>query len=508
MREGKRLSQPMAAEVQEIIYAPRLESERTHIFGFLGAVNMAHLVMLAGQGLLEGQAAARVAQAMLALDAAGPDAMEWDPAREDAYYNYEAALVQRVGLESAGQIHVGRSRNDISASIDRLRVRGWCLRLARRLRGVREALLARAARHADTVMSGYTHLQPSQPVSYGFYLLGLAQAFERDALRLQAACENANRSPLGAAAMAGTSFPIDRALAAGLLGFDGVLEHAQDAVASRDFAIDAMHAGVSIALTWSRLAQDLHVWSSQEFHLLELSDRVSGTSSIMPQKKNPVVIEHLKAKASHAVGHLVSVLATIRATHFSVTIDGCKSSMAGVWPLLQDVDDSLRLVKLVVEETEPCSQHMLDEARLNFSTATDLADALVREHGLPFRQAHHLVGAAVGSLVRDGRPATDLSSERLDAAARDVLGRPLGVSADWLGKTLDPGRAVAARTSVGGTAPSEVRRMADEALARLQAEAARQEAFEARLQQAEAQRLQAVSRLAGQVRQGAHEGRG
>lgn len=495
MREGKRLSQPMAPLVQEIIYAPRLEGERTHCFGLLSAVNMAHLVMLAEKGLIDAGAAALAAQAMLELDAAGADSIEWDPAREDAYYNYEAALVQRVGLESAGQIHVGRSRNDISASIDRLRTRSWCLRLARQLRGVREVLLSGALRHAETVMSGYTHLQASQPISYGFYLLGLAQAFERDALRLQAACENANRSPLGAAAMAGTSFPIDRARAAALLGFEGLLEHAQDAVASRDFVIDAMNAGVSMALTWSRLAQDLHVWSSREFHLLELSDRVSGTSSIMPQKKNPVVIEHLKAKASHAVGQLVSVLSTIRATHFTVTIDGCKASMAGAWPLFQDIDDSLRLVKLVLEETEPDPKRMLDEARLNFSTATDLADALVRDHCMPFRQAHHLVGAAVAALVREGRPATDLSIERLDEASQVVIGRPMGVSQDWLARTLDPAGAVEARSSVGGTAPSEVRRMADAALVRMQAEAMAQEAFEARLQAADAHRVEAVARL-------------
>ena len=467
MIEGKRLSQPLADEIKRIIYAPRLASEQTDCFAQLSAVNMAHLLMLAEARILEPATAATIARAMLEIDTAGPDAMQWDPAREDAYYNYEARLVELAGMEAGGQIHVGRSRNDIGATIDRMRVREWCLRLGKQLCLLQGAFLNRALQHTQTVMSGYTHLQPAQPITYGFYLLGIAEALQRDGQRLRSAFENANKSPLGAGALAGTSFKIDRRRSAALLGFHALIEHAQDAVASRDFVIDALNACVSIALTWSRFAQDIYVWSTHEFGLIQLPDRIAGTSSIMPQKKNPVILEHLKAKAAHAIGQLVSMLASVRASHFTMSIDGCRASTSTAWPLFKDVEESLVLTQLVVEQATPAPQRMLDEARLNFSTTTDLADALVNEHGLSFRQAHHIVGAAVARLVNEGKRSSGLSSTLLDAAAQTIIGRSLGASNDWLLEKLDPRCAVESRCSLGGAAPVEVERLIDNAKRRL-----------------------------------------
>ncbi len=467
MREGKRLSQPIAEEIQRIIYAPRLASEREDCFGPLCAVNMAHLVMLAECGILGPQAASCLARAMLEIHEGGPDSIGWDPAREDAYYNYEARLVELAGIEAGGRIHAGRSRNDIGPTIDRMRVRDWCLLLGRQLGRFQHALLDCAALHARTVMTGYTHLQAAQPISYGFYLLGIAQALERDGQRLLSAYAGANRSPLGAGALAGTSFPIDRARSAQLLGFDGLIEHALDAVASRDFFLDAMTACVSIASNWSRFAQDIYVWSTHEFGLVRLSDRIAGTSSIMPQKKNPVVLEHLKAKSAQVIAQLVALLGSVRATHFTMTIDGCRASTASAWPMFRDVDESLALARLVVEEASPNADRMLQQAADNFSTTTDLADALVTECGLPFRQAHHLVGAAVARLVEQGAPARDLDGAILDAAAIEVIGRRLGMTNAWVSARLDPTRSLESRRSRGATSPGEVERMIGEAKVRL-----------------------------------------
>lgn len=477
MREGKRLAQPMAEDIQRIIYAPRLASERVDCFEPLSAVNMAHLVMLSEARILEPTAATSIARAMLEIDAGGPQAMDWEPAREDAYYNYEAALVRRAGMQIGGQIHAGRSRNDIGATIDRMRVRDACLRIGKQLGQLRDALLQKARAHGQTVMSGYTHLQAAQPITYGFYLLGLAEALERDGERLHMAFVNANRSPLGAGALAGTSVPIDRRRCAALLGFDTLIDHAQDAVASRDFVIDAMNACVGTALTWSRFAQDMYVWSTSEFGLFRLSDRISGTSSIMPQKKNPVVLEHLKAKAAHAIGQLVSMLGSVRATHFTMTIDGCRASTAGAWPLFKDAEESLVLTQLVVEEAEPDPARMLDEARVNFSTTTDLADALVREQGLSFRQAHHLVGAAVAEMIHDGKTANGLSRAVVGSAAQAVIGRPLDIDDPWLERHLDPRHAAESRRSWGGTAPLETQRLVAAAQQRLEEQGQRIDAL-------------------------------
>lgn len=481
----------MAEEIARIIYAPRLASERETCFAPLSAINMAHLVMLHEARVLEPAAAAAIAKAMLDIDAEGPDGMDWDPAREDAYYNYESALMERAGNHFGGQIHAGRSRNDIGATIDRMRVRDACLRIGEQLNRLRRVLLERAAEHGQTVMSGYTHLQAAQPISYGFYLLGLAQALERDAQRLQMAFVNANRSPLGAGALAGTSVPIDRNRTAELLGFDGLIEHAQDAVASRDFVIDAMHACIGIALTWSRFAQDMYVWSSAEFGLFRLSDRISGTSSIMPQKKNPVVLEHLKSKAALAIGQLVSMLGSVRATHFTMTIDGCRASTASAWPMFKDVEESLVLTQLVVEEAVPEQDRMLDEAGKNFSATTDLVDALVGEHGLSFRQAHHLVGATVAQLIGEGKTARGYTGALMDSTAHAVIGRSLDVSEAWLSRQLDPLCAVEGRLSLGGTAPSETSRLINQSNRRLDEDGHRLEALQNSLTNARL-RLQAL----------------
>jgi argininosuccinate lyase len=496
MREGKRLGQPIAEAIQRIIYAPRLASEREDCFMPLCAVNAAHLVMLAECGILAPAAAARLAAAMLEIRQGGPNSLDWNPAREDAYYNYEARLVELAGIEIGGQIHAGRSRNDIGPTIDRIRVRNECLRLSRQLGCFQEALLNAAALHARTVMSGYTHLQAAQPITYGFYLLGLAQALERDAERLTRACQSANLSPMGAAAFAGTSFPIDRQRTAALLGFDGLIEHAQDAVASRDFFLDAMTACVSIASTWSRFAQDLYVWSTREFGLIVLSDRIAGTSSIMPQKKNPVVLEHLKAKSAHVIGQLVAMLASVRATHFTMTIDGCRASTASAWPMFRDVDDSLTLARLVVEEAAPDAQRMLEAAADNFSTVTDLADALVTESGLSFRQAHHVVGAAVARLTERGASTRALDGRVLDAAALEVIGRKLNLSDAWISARLDPTRSVQARISQGASSPDDVERMILDSRQRLAKRLAQLDRSEENLLRAQADLDRAVEELA------------
>jgi argininosuccinate lyase len=398
-----------------------------------------------------------------------------------------------AGADTGGRMHIARSRNDLGATLDRLHCRNAALELIDCLHALIAVMLERAEQFADVVMPGYTHMQPAQPSTYGFYLLGLAEAFMRDCDRLDGVWPRINRNPLGAAAMTGTSFRIDRELTASLLGFDGLIEHTQDCVASRDFALELLAICVQMAVTWSRLAQDFYTMVMHEFQTLDLPDRLAGTSSIMPQKKNPVIMEHLKGKSAQVLGAYVAAATAMKATSFSNTIDGNRESLAMARDTFRDCCDCLRLATLMVDAAQPCKARMLRLAERNFSTATDLADALVRDCGLSFRDAHHVVGSVVRMAMDQELGAHEITSEMLDQAARDVIGRPLGMKAATVASCLDPTQAVAARRTVGSPSPNEVRRLVSVLGKALAAAGTTQAQRRSRLAAAE-QRLQAAVR--------------
>jgi argininosuccinate lyase len=264
-RVTERLKEGPAPVVLEQLYGPRLQEEFAVTFPYMTAVNKAHVLMLARQEIIDRAAAAALLQALLALERSGPAAVRLDPRMEDAFFNYEAAVIRRTSPESGGQMHTVRSRNDLSATLIRLRLRDAMLEFVPRLFQARRTALDQAERYADIVMPGYTHLQPAQPVTFGHYLVGVAAALERDTHRIAAVYPGVNQSPLGAGALAGTTFPIDRQFTSGLLGFDGLVEHTRDAVASRDFALELLAQSAIFGLTCSRVAQDFYVWFTHEF---------------------------------------------------------------------------------------------------------------------------------------------------------------------------------------------------------------------------------------------------
>jgi argininosuccinate lyase len=318
------------------------------------------------------------------------------------------------------------------------------------------------------VMPGYTHLQPAQPITYGFYLAGVAQSLERDHGRLADAWARTNISPLGAGALAGTTFAIDREAVARSLGFEGLVENALDAVATRDFGLEILSALTQIALGWSRVAQDYHVMVSHEFQTIEFPDRVTGTSSIMPQKKNPVVLEHLKGKAGHLLGLYVASATAVKATHFTNTIDGNREGMRGVWEAGEETLRCLSLFDLIIATARPNAALMKRRVTEDFASATDLADLMVREADLSFREAHHVVGGVVRAAMDAGLAADGITSGMVDAAAQEQLGRPLGLPADHVRESLDPAASVAARLVPGGPAPDRVAEAVEAAQARLE----------------------------------------
>lgn len=493
---SRRLTEPVAPEVCEHIYAPRLARDFQAVFAHMTDLNQAHVLMLSACGLIAPTAARALAAGLLRMEEEGPGAVPLDPEREDSYFNYEAQLIRLIGADAGGRMHIARSRNDLTSALDRMRARDLLLDAGEALLAVEEHALDGAYRFRDVVMPGYTHLQPAQPVTYGFYLAGVAQSLARDSGRLSDAWARTNASPLGAGALAGTAFAIDRAMLANSLGFDGLVENTLDAVATRDFGLEILAGLSQVAIGWSRVAQDYHVLVSHEFQTVEFPDRVTGTSSIMPQKKNPVVLEHLKGKAGQMLGLYVAAASAVKGTHFTNTIDGNRETMRGVWEAGEEALRCLALFDLVIATARPNAALMRRRVTEDFCAATDLADLMVREAGLSFREAHHVVGAVVRAAMDAGLSADGITPAMVDAAALAEAGRPLGLSDEAVRRSLDPGLSVAARTLSGGPAPEAVARSVEAAQGRLEARRAALVARRTQLQTARDALKRALRELA------------
>jgi len=454
---SRRLKQPPAAEVIQYIFQPRTTREFFgKNFDILTQINLAHLVMLDRQRILDKTTTKTLADALLKIRQAGPDAVELDAAREDAYFNYEAHLIRQVGQNVGGRLHTARSRNDIGATNDRIRARAFVTRISAALVALCEAALEQADRYASHVMPGYTHMQAAQPITYGYYLSALVEAWSRDIDRLLHVLDTLDGCPLGACALAGTSFPIDRDLTSDLLGFSRPLTNALDSVASRDFALELSAALSIMMITCSRMVQDFYIWSTPEFGFLTFPDSIAGTSSIMPQKKNPVVLEYLRGKTAHLVGLTSAALTTVKSTHFSHSGDSSRESTRTCWESCEEALKCLALMQLLVKHVEPERECMASRAANDFSAVTDLADLLVRNADLSFRDAHHVIGAVVRRALDEGLPAVAITSAMIDDAALEQLGRPAALSAEDVAQCLDPVCNVKSRQSYGAPAPQAV----------------------------------------------------
>lgn len=452
------MAEAVATEVCENIYGPRLNRDFHAVFDYLTDLNQAHLLMLIKQDLISPQAARNIAIGMQQMTEEGANAVKLDSQREDSYFNYEARLIELIGVDAGGRLHTARSRNDLNCAIDRLRARDMLLDVSESLTQIQVNVLQRALEFRDVIMPGYTHLQPAQPITYGFYLTGVANAFGRDVDRLLSSWSRVNLSPLGAGALAGTPFNIDRDLLRSSLAFDGLVDNALDAVASRDFGLELLGYLSQLATGWSRVSQDFFVMVTHEFQTIEFPDRVTGASSIMPQKKNPVVLEHLKGRAGNILGSYVTASVSLKGTNFTNTIDGSRGSMAAVWEAGEEVLRCLPLLNLVLSTARPNKHLMAQRVRESFSTATDLADALVREHELSFRQAHHVVGAIVKHVMSNQLSNQDITAEMLDDVTNNQLGYSIKLSTAEIQKHLDPESSVNSRSLTGGPAPIAVER--------------------------------------------------
>ena len=366
---------------------------------------------------------------------------------EDIHMNVEARLRELIG-PAAGRLHTARSRNDQIALDFRMWVRDACDRTAAQIKALQKALIAKAEAHAATVMPGFTHLQPAQPVTFGHHLMAYVEMFGRDASRFADARARMNESPLGAAALAGSPFPIDRMMTARALGFDRPAANSLDAVADRDFALEALAAATVCGIHLSRLAEEMVIWMTPQFGFITLSDAFTTGSSIMPQKKNPDAAELVRAKVGRLLGSFTQLAVVMKGLPLTNSKD-MQEDKVPTFEAFDALDLSLAAMAGMVADLEPNVARMAAAAGAGYSTATDLADWLVRELDLPFRDAHHITGAAVKRCEQLGCDLPGLPIEDLQALdGRITAGVYL---------VLSPAASVASRTSHGGTAPDQVR---------------------------------------------------
>jgi argininosuccinate lyase len=427
------------------------------------AGSRAHARMLADQGIISAGDAERI---VAGLDQVAAEIAEgrfaFSRALEDIHMNVEARLKELIG-EPAGRLHTARSRNDQVATDFRLWVRDAIDEIDGQLHALQSALAAKAAAYADAVMPGFTHLQSAQPVTFGHHLLAYVEMLSRDCGRFADARRRLNECPLGAAALAGTAFPIDRRATAEALGFDRPMANSLDAVSDRDFAIEALAAAALCGIHLSRFAEEIVLWCTPQFGFVRLSDRFTTGSSIMPQKRNPDAAELVRAKVGRIVGALNTLIVVMKGLPLAYGKD-MQEDKEQVFDALPTLSLSLAAMTGMVVDMTPDLAAMRAAAGAGYSTATDLADWLVREAGLPFREAHHATGRIVAEAAKRGVALDALPLEAMQAVHPAITGSVYGV--------LSVDASVASRRSEGGTAPDNVRAAARAWIERLAREKA------------------------------------
>jgi argininosuccinate lyase len=412
------------------------------------AGSKAHAAMLAKAGVISADDAKAIEGGLdKVLAEIREGKFQFSKALEDIHMNVESRLKEIIG-EPAGRLHTARSRNDQVAVDFRLWVKSACQVRQDQIVSLQKALLGQAEAHADSVMPGFTHLQTAQPVTFGHHMLAYVEMLARDHSRFGDAIERMNFSPLGAAALAGTGFPIDRQMTAKALGFEGPMANSLDAVSARDFALEALAAVAICAQHLSRLAEEIVIWSSAQFGFVRLSDAWSTGSSIMPQKRNPDAAELVRAKVGRAMGSLVQLMTIMKGLPLTYSKD-MQEDKQTTFEAFDALDLSLQAMTGMISTMAPNKDRMRASASSGFSTATDLADWLVRELNIPFREAHHITGAAVKAAETAGVGLADLPLKSLQAIEPKITDKVFAVL------TVDA--SVASRQSYGGTAPVRVR---------------------------------------------------
>jgi argininosuccinate lyase len=441
----------------------------------------AHNLMLHKQGVITTDELSKI---LTGLEQARVDwqagRLKLDPAQIDIHPIIEKYVIDLYGIEVGGKTHCGKSRNDQVMTDVLIYLRNQGLTLSRQLIELVQVFLDTAGKHTETIIPGYTHTQHAQSTTLAHYLLAYVDVFLRDLERLGQIYERWNKNPLGACAFGGTTFPIDRTFTTDLLGFGGILENTIDVTSNRDFALEYASALAIIAATLSRIAEDLVVWSTYEFNMVELTDNLTDTSSAMPQKKNPCPIEMVRGKAASVFSALTNLMIMLKGIPTGYNKD-LQETKPPLWQAIDTVSASINIIRLAIGTLKVNRERMLALTQKNHITAIDLAEFLVQQTNLSFREAHFLVGSLVRAAIKDGVQLHRLSLERFHAICRDILERKLEIDEAQLKEVTDPTSSIRRRQGIGGPAPGETKRMLEDREAKLAKISTQLEEREARL---------------------------
>jgi argininosuccinate lyase len=421
------------------------------------AIHYAHLAMLAEQGIISPADAHRLCDALDVVSQRDLRDVQYDGTYEDLFFYVERLIVQQAGEDAAGRLHTARSRNDIDMTMYRMRQREFVLGLAGASLDLRSALLGLVDRHRTTVFVVHTHTQRAQPTTVAHYLLAVVEQLERDLVRLKGAYDRTNRNPLGACAITGTGFPIDRHLTSALLGFDGPTLNTYGSIATVDYLLESVSAATVLLTGLGRFVQDLLLWSTSEFDYVRLGDGFVQSSSIMPQKRNPVAFEHARAIGSKALGQAQAIVLSVHNTPFGDIVDTEDDLQPLVFSMFRDATRTVKLVAAAMRTVEFDAAKLEARAGEGGATLTELADELVRAHGLPFRTAHGIAARLMAGRKLD--PNVPLSALLAEASA-ELHGTPLKYSEEELERILSPRHFIDVRRTLGGPAPEETERAA------------------------------------------------
>ncbi|UGV39757.1 argininosuccinate lyase [Methanococcoides orientis] len=448
LRRGRLASVPD----EEIIEYTSSMSADKWIFNSDVLVDLAHTVMLKERNVIKAEDCQKILEGLLKIREEGIEKL--DHTYEDIHISLESRLIDMAGEDVGGRMHSGRSRNDEVATCIRLTLRDELLLIMEDLINLRNTLIDVSSENVDTLMPGFTHLQHAQPTTLAHHLTAHANAIGRDFERTRDCYSRVNMSPLGAAAFASTGFDLDRERTRMLLGFDGIVENSMDAVSSRDFLIETAAVFANLMINLSKMAEELVIWSTSEFAFIELDDRYASTSSIMPQKKNPDTAELLRGKSGVAIGSLMSLLSICKALPLSYNRD-LQEATPNIWRSLKTTRTSVRVMAGMIATMKINKENMAGLATAGFTTATELADTMVRVCDIPFRTAHQIVGVLARG---NGEPTLG----EIDAVAHNVIGESLsgrGLTEQMVNEALDPIMNVSKRTVTGGPSPDAMQQL-------------------------------------------------
>jgi argininosuccinate lyase len=420
-----------------------------HVFN----INKAHVLMLTEAGIIHKIDGVKILSALVKLD----KSIKLRTNVEDVHMAIEEGVIDIVGSDIGGNLNLAKSRNDQVATAIRMKLREEILNLFQSVIAFQEAIIQVSEKNLETLMPGYTHLQPAQPITFAHYLVAQFDAIERNVKRIEEAYARIDLCPMGAGALATTSFPINRERTAALLGFGGIVENSLDAVSTRDFLLEVLATLSIMAVDVSRFVEDLIIWSSAEFGIIDIPDQFSSTSSIMPQKKNPEVLEIIRARTNQIIGNFLAATATLKCLPSAYNLD-LQEVTPNLWDSIEIMHRCLKMFSTLLINLK-VNEGILNGVVLSFLTATELANMLVRNHNVPFRTSHKIVGTLVRILVEDRKSLKDTTPDLLIEISKKFLKSPLSVSMEEIHDAINPANFVESHKVRGGPSKIEVNRM-------------------------------------------------